>query len=308
MKWILCGKNNAAVASLEFLVGQGDEVWTIGNRGDDGRDGWQRSLKAAARRLGMPFDQPPKISDPEFVSRLARFGATAMISIQYEQILRANLFRAIGCPVLNLHFALLPRHRGVAPVAWAILEGDDRAGVTFHHMVEDIDAGDVIAQRELPIDPELTARELYDRLTAAATSLFQESYPFGSELLGRHRPQDPSRGCYHRGGDLDFSNREVDWKQPAAELQRWLRAWIFPPLQLPATTLNGRRVLIRRVAGVLGPSMAGSPGDVLANSEAGIEVAAADRSLRITELADPANPDLPAEGVRRSIVVNTREA
>ena len=287
MSWILCGKNNAAVECLEFLKSQGDEVWAVGTRGDDGKDGWQRSFKAAALRLGVAFDQPSRINQPEFAERLTAYGATALISIQYDQILRGDLFRRIDCPCLNLHFALLPRHRGVAPIAWAILEGDREAGVTLHHMVEEIDAGDTIAQRSVPIAPADTARELYDAVEAAATALFKQSYPFSPELLRTCLPQDDSVACYHRKGDLDFSQRRIDWKQPAAELHAWLRAMIFPPTQYPETRLNGRRFQIERLAAELGTPVTAPPGVIVARSEAGIDVAALDRSIRITVWTAP---------------------
>ena len=106
-----------------------------------------------------------------------------MVSIQYDQILRASLFDAVPFPCLNLHFSLLPRHRGVNPIAWAILSGDSEAGVSLHHMVPDIDAGHVIDQRRVPIDPGGTARELYDALAAACFELFRDSLPFSRALL-----------------------------------------------------------------------------------------------------------------------------
>jgi methionyl-tRNA formyltransferase len=177
VRFILCGKNDAAVAALECLRERGDEVLVVGAAGDEGRDGWQRSLRAAAARLGVPCETPRRIHEPQVIQRLADFGAHALVSIQYDQILRAPLFRALGRPCLNLHFALLPRHRGVAPIAWAILSGDSHAGVTLHHMVEAIDAGDVIAQRRVAIGPAMAARELYDEVSRAAVELFRESPP-----------------------------------------------------------------------------------------------------------------------------------
>ncbi len=303
MKWILCGKNNAAVDCLEFLTSQGDEVWAIATKSDDGRDSWQHSFKAAALRLGVSIDQPRRINDPEFVERLAAFGATALISIQYDQILHGGLFRRIGCPCLNLHFARLPRHRGVAPIAWAILEGDAEAGVTLHHMVEEIDAGDTLAQRSVPIGPADTARELYDRVAEAAVALFKHSYPFSPDLLSARLPQDPGIACYHRKGDLDFSIRQIDWKQPAASLHAWLRAMIFPPMQYPEASLKGRRFRVERVAGSLGGPVTAPPGVVVASSAAGIDVAAADRALRITELTDAARPQVTSAEIKESIAV-----
>lgn len=284
LRWILCGKNDVAIACLEHLVSRGDEVWVIGTAGDSGQDGWQGSLVGAARRLGVRVEQPRRINDPATVERLASFGARALVSIQYDQILKGPLFRGIGCACLNLHYSLLPRHRGVYPVAWAILEGDETAGVTLHHMVEDIDAGDVIAQREIPVAPRTTARELYDGLADAAIALFRESHPFPDELLARRLPQDASRACYHAYGDLDYAQRSIDWKRSAEEVHRFVRMMIFPPLNLPETTLHGRGLGVTRIAPELGAPVSALPGTVVGVSGGGIDVAAGDRAVRITGL------------------------
>jgi methionyl-tRNA formyltransferase len=289
MKWILCGKNDAGVACLEHLVQKGDEVWAIGVAGDDGKDGWQRSLRAAAERHGLRFEQPKRINAPEFVEKLTAFRADALLSIQYDQILRGNLFRSIGCPCLNFHFALLPRHRGVAPIAWAVCEGDVEAGVTLHHMVEDIDAGDVVAQRAVAIGSEDTAREVYDAVSRACVELFRGTYPFGKDLLARRLTQDVSRASYHKNGDFDFSRRRIDWNRPAAELQRWIRSMIFPPMQYPEVSLAGRLLSVMRVGGDVGAATSAVSGEVIGKSAAGLDVAANGGQIRIRALLDPSN-------------------
>ncbi len=296
MRWILCGKNDAAVEILEFLVDAGDQVLAVASHGDSGRDGWQRSFAGAALRRGVPLERPPRINAPACIERLAAFGAQALLSVQYDQILRGELLRGVGCACLNFHFALLPRHRGVAPIAWAILEGDERAGVTLHHMVEAIDAGDVIARAEVPVEAGDSARDLYDRVWPAALRLFRESYPFAPELLARRLRQDAAAACYHRRQDLDFAERRVDWKQPAAALHRWLRALIFPPMQHPETLLDGRALRIERVAAGLGAPTGAAPGTVLDCGAGGIDVAAADRALRIIRLS--ALDDAPTPPIR----------
>jgi UDP-4-amino-4-deoxy-L-arabinose formyltransferase/UDP-glucuronic acid dehydrogenase (UDP-4-keto-hexauronic acid decarboxylating) len=306
MKWILCGKNDAGVECLEFLVGHGDEVWVVGTAGDDGIDRWQRSLRRAAVRLGVRFDQPPRINDPGFVARLAAFGADALFSIQYDQILRNPLFESIGCPSLNLHFALLPRHRGVAPIAWALVEGDREAGVTLHHMIEDIDAGAVVAQRRVPIDPTDTARELYDKVSAATVTLFREQYPFPPAVLETRVAQDAARACYHRAGDFDFSHRRIDWQRPAGELHRWIRAMIFPPLQHPETVAAGRRLGVARLAAGPGAAAPAAAGTVVGRFADGIQVAAGGGTIGITEMIDPGNPATPSGEILRSIGVGDR--
>ena len=286
MRLILCGKNDSAALALEFLRERGDEVLVVGIQSDGGKDGWQRSLVAAARALGVACEQP-KINDPATIARLAAWRPDLLVSIQYDQILKGPFFAGIGCPCLNLHFALLPRNRGVAPIAWALLEGDDETGATLHHMLVDIDAGDVVAQRAVAIGTTDTGRVLYDKVSRAAVELFREEYPFGPALLARRLPQDPRVATYHWNGDFDFSRRDVDWTSEAARLQRWLRALIFPPFQYPLFELGGRKLAITAVGGEVRAARA-VQGTLLSASPAGLEIAAQGGSLRILGCAEPA--------------------
>jgi methionyl-tRNA formyltransferase len=292
MRLVLCGKNDAAAEVLEFVAARGDDVWAIPVAGDRGEDGWQRSLRGAAERLGVRYDQPPRINDPAFVRRLTEFRPDALVSIQYDQILRDNLFDSIGCPCLNLHFALLPRHRGVSPIAWAILSGDAEAGVTLHHMIEDIDAGDLVAQKAVQIESDTTARELYDAVSRATVALFRECHPFGPDVLARRVRQEAGVACYHRTGDLDFSRRRIDWTQPADACQRWIRSMIFPPMQYPETTAHGRVVSVTAVGKGPGAPVPGAvPGTIVGRAADGVDVATAGGSIRIRRMIDPARPE-----------------
>jgi methionyl-tRNA formyltransferase len=282
VRWILCGKNDSAVEALEILLDRGDEVWVIGTFGDTGEDGWQRSLVGAATRHGVRCNTPKRINEPAMIAALAGYRPDALLSIQYDQILRGPLLRQIGCRCLNFHFALLPKHRGVSPIAFAVLEGDAEAGVTLHEMLEGIDTGDVFAQSAVAIQPSHSAREVYDQVCLATTELFRDRYPFASEHLGLARAQDDRDASYHKQGDFDFSMRDVDWSRPARELHRWLRAMIFPPFQFPETRLPGHRLTIEAVAGELGPAVPMEPGSIVAKLQAGFEVAAKDGTIRAT--------------------------
>lgn len=303
MKWILCGKNDAAVHALETLLDHGDDVWVIGTFGDDGEDGWQRSLVGAAKRNGVRCDQPKRINEPATIAGFADYRADALLSIQYDQILRGPLFRQIGCRCLNFHFALLPRHRGVSPIAFAILEGDAETGVSVHEMVEQIDAGDVFAQRAVRIESGDTAREVYDHVCLATVELFRDSYPFDTERIGRPQPQDGSAASYHRQGDFDFSLQHVDWHRPARELHRWLRAMIFPPFQFPQTRLAGHRLTIEAIAAEVGSTVSVEPGSIIARSDAGFDVAATNGTIRITSLS---GADVDAKTAAGSLEVGDR--
>jgi methionyl-tRNA formyltransferase len=289
---ILCGKNDSAVEALEHLLARGDEVLVLGIHGDRGVDGWQRSLLGAARARGVACEQPAKVNEPATIARLAAWKPDVLVSIQYDQILKEPFFRGIGCACLNLHFALLPRNRGVAPIAWAILEGDADTGATLHHMLVDIDAGDVIAQRAVAITDTDTGRVLYDKVSRAAVELFRAAHPFEPALLARRLPQAPERATYHKNGDFDFARRDVDWSMDARRLQRWIRALIFPPFQFPLLELAGRRLAITAVAGEVRASTA-TPGSVLAASKSALEIAARGGSVRILACAEPDGRPVP---------------
>jgi methionyl-tRNA formyltransferase len=306
VRFVLCGKNDAAVESLGFLVEKGNEVLAIGVAGDEGRDGWQRSLKRAAETRGIPFEQPGRINDPAFVDRLRAFAPDALISIQYDQILKNILLQGLGAPCLNIHFALLPRHRGVSPIAWAVYDGDAKAGATLHHMVEDIDAGDLIAQRAASIAPDDTAREVYDKVSDAAAGLFRECYPFPPSLLEQRLPQSDERAVYHRAGDFDFSKRRIDWLRPADELHRWIRAMIFPPLQYPEAMLGGRLFQVTRLNALIGPPAPLEPGSVVARSAELIDVAARDGVIRITGIREASRPDATIKQALSTIALGDR--
>ena len=307
MSWILCGKGTAAADCLDLLVDGGNDVWAIGVQGDPGRDSWQRSFKAAARRRGVPFDQPRRINDREFVKSLSSFGADILLSIQYDQILRRDLLRSVEAPCLNLHFSLLPRHRGVDPIAWALLSGDSEAGVTLHYMVEDIDAGDIIAQRSVPTEPsETTARELYDRVSTAAVALFTDCLPFDQTLLSQRRRQDPALASYHRKEDLDFSERRIEWKRNEPELHAWLRAMIFPPFQYPETELGGRLLAVTNVGPKHRGQVTALPGEVVRICDEGVKVATDHGAIWIRGLTDLADPMLDSQAIFSEINVGDR--
>lgn len=290
MKIILCGKNDSAVECLEFLIAHGDDVWAIGTKGDDGNDGWQKSFKGAALRLGVPFEQPPKINAPAFIKRLTEYRAAVLVSIQYDQILKDPLFNAIGCPCINLHFALLPRNRGVAPIAWAVLNGDCETGATMHHMIEDIDAGDLIDQEAVPISVEDTARQVYDNVSGAAVVVFKRLYPFSQKQLSVRLPQDRAVASYHKNGEFDFATRRVDWQRPALELHRWIRSMIFPPFQYPLIELKGREIAITCIGGDIKPVSKAEPGRVMALSSQSLDVAVGGGVIQVRGLLDSQSP------------------
>ena len=121
-------------------------------------------VKATALELGLPLDQPERIKDPVAQSRIRAARADLMVVVAYGQILPSSLITAPRLGTINVHASLLPRHRGPAPIEWAILSDDPETGVTTMQMDAGVDTGPILEQERVPIGPQETAAELENRL------------------------------------------------------------------------------------------------------------------------------------------------
>jgi methionyl-tRNA formyltransferase len=167
------------------------------------------------------------------------------ISVYFGYILRPDLLSVLPRGCINLHPALLPYNRGAHPNVWSIVEGTP-AGVTLHRVDAGVDTGEVLAQREVEIEPADTGQTLYYRLETAAIELFQRNW--GALKAGRVRgtPQRREGGTVHRARDLAQLDRiDLDRRYRARDLINLLRARTFPPHEGAYFEEDGRRVHLR---------------------------------------------------------------
>jgi methionyl-tRNA formyltransferase len=178
---------------------------------------------------GVPVLAPERVNDPDAVAALAALTADLFVVCDYGQILSAPLLAVPRLGGINLHGSLLPRHRGAAPIQWAILEGDAVTGVSVIHMTPALDAGSVIAARPLPIGPHDTAADLEPRLAAIGAEAVVEAIDrlaaavaAGTKPEEIGVPQDATRAT--RAPRLAKQDGVIDWSQPAARIERQRRA------------------------------------------------------------------------------------
>jgi methionyl-tRNA formyltransferase len=205
-----------AVPPLQALRRAGHEVVLVVSRADArrGRGGAlsPSPVKAAAIELGLATSV--RVDD------LLDVGADLGVVVAFGQIIRRPVLEQL--PMVNLHFSLLPRWRGAAPVERAIMAGDDRTGVDLMQVVEALDAGDVYARRTVDIGAEETAVELRERLVGAASDLLVATLDRG---LRDPQPQVGEATYAHK---IDPGELELDWSAPAVDLHRVVRvggAW-----------------------------------------------------------------------------------
>jgi methionyl-tRNA formyltransferase len=258
------GRTRLAVAALETLARSGDEIAAvIVDAHDDGVDGWQPSLRRAAAVAGLPVLDPPNVNDPGFVAELDGLEPEFLLSFQAGPILRAPLIGTARVAALNLHYGPLPRYRGVAPIAWAIMNGERATGVTLHHIDPGVDSGPLVRSMPVPIGPSDTGRTVYDRCVETGIGLFAAAWPELRELDAvPGTPQDPGAALYYNRWALDFSQREVRWDDDCERIANRIRAFIFPPFQYPEILVGERRIEVAAIEWDRGPHR-GHPGEVV---------------------------------------------
>lgn len=229
MRLAFLGTPAAASTVLEQLVAAGHDVAVVVTRPDKRRGrGSERSpspVKASALELGLAVtSRPDDVLDAQ---------VDLGVVVAYGRLLKPPLLGAV--PLVNLHFSLLPRWRGAAPVERAILAGDTETGVCLMELDEGLDTGGVYAAASLPIGPDDTAEHLREELSRRGGRLLVERLAGGADGLGEPRPQT---GTPTYAAKIDPSELRLDWQRPALELHRVVRvgrAW---------TIWRGRRLLV----------------------------------------------------------------
>ncbi|MDE2713541.1 MAG: methionyl-tRNA formyltransferase, partial [Verrucomicrobiota bacterium] len=196
-------------------------------------------VKQCALDLGLPVIQPQTLRTPEAIEQLAAFEPDLFVVTAFGQILPQSALDLPQYGALNVHVSLLPRHRGAAPIQWAILEGDTETGVTLMRMDAGLDTGDIISTVKTKITEGDTAQTLHDRLAQMGAVLLTES--LSGYLDGTRKPvsQDDARSTYAR--KILKQDGQIDWTEPAKTIFRKLRAltpWPGIFTYLPADKLR----------------------------------------------------------------------
>lgn len=261
------------------------------------------ATKAWARERGIPVLQPEKVRDGRLAAELGALGPDALVVAAYGRILGDDLLGLAPYGAINVHGSLLPRHRGAAPIQWAIAEGERETGVTIMQMDHGLDTGDMLLQRALAIGPEDTAESLAPRLAALGGEALVEALALLA--AGRIVPvrQDPAQATLAR--ILEKEDGRVDWARPAAAIAARLRG--FTPWPGAFTTLEGRTLKLLAAAPAA-EAAGGAPGHARRLAGQGLLVACGEgTSLVVTRVQPEGKPAQDAlaflNGLRRDALV-----
>jgi methionyl-tRNA formyltransferase len=243
---VLAGNNLAAGYVLDLLLEVCDpsDVLAIAPK-PERVAAWQVSLQTAAQDAGVECLAPSDVNTPEVVERIRGHEPSLFLSIYYTQIFSTTMLRAVGCPLLNFHPSLLPRHRGTAPLIWAIVDGDSVTGVTVHHLDEGVDTGCVVLQHPLPIHPDDTGYELHlkmAKLVRSTAAGIIRGWGSGTPVpVGRLQAGEAS---YHSSRDPNVNH--LDWSLGRRRLRDTVRA-LAPPLPGAYANIDDQPLVIVRL-------------------------------------------------------------
>jgi methionyl-tRNA formyltransferase len=223
-------------------------------------------VKRAAAAAGLPIAQPQTLKTEDGRAPLASWRPDVLVVVAYGLLLppAALSLPRLGC--VNIHASLLPRWRGAAPIQRALLAGDAETGATIMLMDAGLDTGPMLAQRKMPIERHDTGGSLHDRLAIQGADLLIEALADLETGRLQAEPQ-PSEGVTY-AAKLDKSEARIDWRAPAIEIERRVRA--FNPWPVAETRYEGEQLRILRATAL--PGEAGArPGTVLALGDASQE-------------------------------------
>jgi methionyl-tRNA formyltransferase len=279
---VFMGSPEFAVPSLERLVTSRHEVVAVYTQPDRpagrGRSLLAPPVKEAAIRWGLSVEQPASLRSGEEMSRLKAYRPDVVVVCAFGQILTQAVLDIPPGECVNVHFSLLPRHRGASPVAAAILAGDEFTGVSVQLVRRKLDTGPLLARAAVPILPRDTTGSLTDKLSLIGAGLLMEA--LSGWLRGELEPlvQNEAEATYF--SRIKKGDGEIDWNVPAPDIWRRVRA--FQPWPGSYTVWRGKQLKIIEAEVISGKE--DEKGKVLPLPDGGIGIAAGEGILRVLRL------------------------
>ena len=278
------GTPDFAVPVLAALIEAGHDVVSVWTRPDRPSGRGQRSgappAKQFAQERGLPVFQPSSLKSPEVMLEMESAAPDAIVVAAYGRFIPREVFERppLGC--LNVHPSLLPRYRGPSPVATALRNGDQTTGVTVMKVIEEMDAGPILASREVAVAENETTEVLTRRLFELGAELLVETLPLWERGSLQPLPQNDSQATETRL--LTREDGEIDWTRGADEIARQVRA--YHPW--PGSYTHWKSQLLKIVAAHAGkdPPDALPPGTVALLEDGELAIGAGEGVLVVREL------------------------
>ena len=245
MRLIFIATGDIALPSFRYLLEHGPRPLALVTQPDKpvGRHQVMTppAIKTEAIEAGIPVFQPEKIGDA--LDELAALQPDFLVVMAYGQILRKNILTLANKAIINLHASLLPKYRGAACIQAAIDAGDTESGITVIHVIRELDAGDMVVKKSLPITADETGGTLHDRLADLAPIALAEALEQLATGTDSREPQNVDESSYIP--KLERDDGRLDWSSDAANLERRIRAYDPWPGTFTFAIENGHRKRVK---------------------------------------------------------------
>lgn len=284
LRIVYAGTPDFAVPAFQALLASGHDVVAVYCQPDRpagrGRKLTFGPVKQVAVDAGIPVQQPLSLKTPEEQEALRAYAPDVMIVAAYGLILPQAVLDIPRYGCLNIHGSLLPRWRGAAPIQRAIQAGDAETGVTIMQMAAGLDTGDMLYKVTCPITAQDGGQSIHDRLAADGAGALLHTLGLLEAGKLQPEPQDDALASYaHK---LNKAEAQIDWTQPAVVIDRMIRA--FDAYPTAYTLYKGQPLRLFASQVVEGK---GKPGEVIAESRDGIDIASGAGVVRILRLQVP---------------------
>lgn len=241
---VVFGYHNVGARCLRVLLAHGVRVPLVVTHEDNPAETiWFERVADVARDYGLPVTMPADPDAEEVVAQVRALAPDFVFSFYYRRMLALPLLNPARRGALNMHGSLLPKYRGRAPVNWAVLRGERETGASLHYMAAKPDAGDLVAQTAVPILPDDTAREVFDKVTVAAEITLDRALPLLLAGTAPRMPLDLAQGSYFSGRTAE--DGRIGWSWPARRVHDLVRA-VAPPYPGAFADLDGHRLRVLR--------------------------------------------------------------
>lgn len=305
MRIVFMGTPDFAVPTLRALC-EKHQVVAVVSQPDKPKGRGKRlqptPVKMAAMEYNLPVYQPEKIRDEEFIKTLRSFNADIFIVVAYGQILPEEILNIPPMGCVNVHGSLLPKYRGAAPIQMAIVNGEEKTGVTIMYMEKGLDSGDMILKKEMPIEKTDTYGTLHDKMCVVGAEALIEALELMEQGKVNAVKQDDRFSTY--AARIEKGNAQIVWKRPSYQVVNTIRG--FNPV--PGAFSFYKEEMVKIWNGVEVQGYTGEPGEIVdVDLKKGIVVKTGDSAVLITELQVKGGKKMPATDYLRGHTIEKGE-
>lgn len=239
-------------------------------------------VKEVALAHNLPVYQPEKMSGSEEMAELMTLGADGIVTAAFGQFLPTKLLDSVDFAV-NVHASLLPKYRGGAPIHYAIINGEEEAGVTIMEMVKKMDAGDMIAKASTPITDDDNVGTMFEKLAVIGRDLLLKTLPDYIAGNIKPEPQDESKATF--SPNITPEEERIDWNKSARDVFNHIRG--LSPWPVAHTLLDGKRFKIYEATLAEGH---GKPGEIIEKGKKSLVVATGDGAISLKTVQPAGKP------------------